>query len=423
MYSLNKKILPNGLRALVVPMKENPTVTVLVLVEAGSKYETKDMGGISHFLEHMYFKGTEKRPSALMISHELDSIGAQSNAFTSHEYTGYYAKSDAKHFKKIFDVISDIYLNSTLPKEEIEKEKGVIIEELNMYEDRPDEQANNLIMELMYGDTPVGRKIIGTKENIKSFSREDFLNYQKDHYIPESTVVIVSGNVEVDEAMKEIENSFGMLGNSSKKEKDKVIESQSAPRVKIKNRQTDQAHLILTFRSFDIYNPKKKTEKLLSVILGGGMSSRLFQKLREEMGVCYYVYSSVDSFTDHGFFSISVGCDTKRVEEVVSVLIDECKKIRDEIVTEAELTKAKEYLLGNMKLGLESSDAFANFYGGQEILHREILNPEEYENKVRGITKESINEVAKEIFRNEKVNLAIVGPYSDENSFLNLLKL
>ena len=423
MPSLNKRVLPNGLRALIIPMHESQTVTVLVLVEAGSKYENKENNGISHFLEHMYFKGTERRPSALLISHELEGIGAQSNAFTSHEYTGYYAKSDSENFTKIFDVVSDIYLNSKLPAEEIEKEKGVIIEELNMYEDRPDEQASNMIMELMYGDTPVGRKIIGTKENITRFNQKDFLDYREKHYVPESTVVVVAGNVEMDDVMKEIENTFGWVSKSTKPDKEKVTESQTVPKVMLKNKTTDQTHMVFGFRAFDTYNQKSKDAKLLATVLGSGMSSRLFQKLREEMGVCYYVYADSDPFTDHGIFSISVGCDTKRAEEVIDVIIKECTRLKNELIPESELVKSKEYLIGSMKLGLESSDSYANFYGGQEILRKNILNPEEYEEYIRAVTKESLMEVANQIFKNDGANLSIVGPYTDENSFLKHLNL
>ncbi|MEK7088848.1 MAG: pitrilysin family protein, partial [Patescibacteria group bacterium] len=219
-----KKVLNNGLRVITVPMKDNPTVTVLVLVEAGSKYETKRINGLSHFLEHMCFKGTVKRPKAIDISKELDSLGSQYNAFTAQEYTGYYAKSDAKHFKQIFDVVSDIYLNSTFPNTEMQKEKGVIIEEINMYEDMPNRHVQDLIMKLLYGDQPAGWNIAGEKKNILNMKRDDFIKYKKAHYLPKATTIVVAGKVDEKQVMKEVNKVFGKIPHGIKAQKLKVKE-------------------------------------------------------------------------------------------------------------------------------------------------------------------------------------------------------
>src|SRR3989339_1199866 len=205
----SKKVLQNGLRVVTIPMKDNPTVTVLVLVEAGSKYEERKVNGISHFLEHMCFKGTIKRPKAVDISKELDALGSQYNAFTAQEYTGYYAKSDAKHFKKIFEIVSDIYLNSTFPEAEMHKEKGVIIEEINMYEDLPNRHVQDLVMELLYKDQPAGWSIAGEKKNILNMKRDDFVAYKKAHYLPEATVLVVAGAVTEKEVLREAKKIFG----------------------------------------------------------------------------------------------------------------------------------------------------------------------------------------------------------------------
>lgn len=423
MVGFNKKILENGLRILTIPMTDNPTVTVMVLVEAGSKYETKEINGISHFLEHMCFKGTEKRPTALMISHELDGLGSQSNAFTSHEYTGYYAKSDAKHFDTIFDVISDVYLHSTLPSAEIEKEKGVIIEEINMYEDMPQERVQELFMKLVYGDTPAGWSVAGTRETVRSFTREQFVDYRTSHYVPEATTVIVAGNIDEALVIPKIEKLFGPIASQSRAIKEPVVHTQSAPQILLEHRKTDQAHLVLGFPGYDTYDPRTPALRILATVLGRGMSSRLFQKLREEMGVCYYATAASETFTDHGLFTISVGCDTKRTAEVIGVIIEECMRLAKELVPQAELTKAKEYIAGNMKLSLESSDDFAMFYGMQEILRKPVLLPEEYEAKIRTVTAEDILNTAKEIFVQEQINMSLVGPYTDSDSFLKLLKL
>ncbi len=387
-----KIILHNGLRVVMVPMKDNPTATVLVLVETGSKYENKKNNGISHFLEHMCFKGTEKRPKAIDISKELDALGSQYNAFTAQEYTGYYAKSDARHFKQIFDIVSDIYLNSTFPDAEIEKEKGVIIEEINMYEDMPSRHVQDLFMELLYGDQPAGWNIAGEKGNILKMKRNDFVNYKKAHYVPEATVMIVAGKVTEKEVMQEVKKVFGKIPRSKKHGKLKVKEIQKKPEVLVKFKKTDQTHFVLGVRTYDLFNKKNMVLAVLSGILGGGMSSRLFQKLREEMGVGYYVRAYNDAYTDHGVFQISAGVDNKRIDEVIQAVLLECQRLKIEKVSEEEMNKVKECLIGNMKLSLESSDDIANFYGGQELLKKEIKLAEDKAQEIRKITAEQIKD-------------------------------
>jgi predicted Zn-dependent peptidase len=420
----SKKVLSNGLRVVTIPMKDNPTVTVLVLVEAGSKYETKDVNGISHFLEHMCFKGTIKRPKAIDISKELDVLGSQYNAFTAQEYTGYYAKSDARHFKQILDIVSDIYLNSTFPEAEMEKEKGVIIEEINMYQDMPARHVQDLLMELLYGDTPAGWNVAGEKENITNMKRDDFVKYKGQHYLPETTVIVVAGAVSEREVLAETKKIFAKIPRGNKKNKLKVKESQRKSEVLLKFKKTDQTHFVLGVRSYDFFDKKSPVLSVLGGILGGGMSSRLFQKLREEMGVGYYVRAGNDAYTDHGFFQISAGVDNKRIFEVIQVVLAECKKLIYETISEEELNKVKECLIGNMKLTLEASDDIANFYGGQELLKRELRNAEEKAKEVRAVTAIEVKSLAKDIFKNAKLNLALIGPFEskDKAKFLKILK-
>lgn len=418
----SKKVLKNGLRVVTIPMKDNPTATVLVLVEAGSKYETKKVNGISHFLEHMCFKGTVKRPKAIDISKELDALGSQYNAFTAQEYTGYYAKSDAKHFSKIFDIVSDIYLNSTFPDTEMQKEKGVIIEEINMYEDMPNRHVQDLIMQLLYGDTPAGWNVAGEKINILEMKRDDFVKYKKEHYLPEATVIIVAGAVTEKEVMKEAQKVFGGVKNGKKLDKEKVKEIQTKPGVLVKYKKTDQTHFVLGVRTCGIFDKKNAALSVLGGILGGGMSSRLFQKLREEMGVGYYVRAYNDAYTDHGFFQISAGVDNKRIEEVILAVLEECKKLKEKLVSKEELNKVKECLIGNMKLSLESSDDIANFYGGQELLKRELKNAEEKAKEIRKVTAEQIKKLARDIFQDKKLNLALIGPFEDKAKFQKILR-
>ncbi len=422
---VSKRILKNGLRVVTIPMKDNPTATVLVLVEAGSKYEKKEVNGISHFLEHMCFKGTVVRPKAIDISKELDALGSHYNAFTAQEYTGYYAKSDAKHFKKILNVVSDIYLNSTFPETEMEKEKGVIIEEINMYEDMPNRHVQDLMMTLLYGDQPAGWNIAGEKENILKMKRDDFVSYKKMHYLPEATVLVVAGQVTEKEVLKEANKIFGPVLKGKKDQKLKTKDVQLKADALIKFKETDQTHFVLGVRTFDLFHKKNPVLSVLGGILGGGMSSRLFQKLREEMGVGYYVRSYNDVYTDHGFFQISAGVDNKRIDEVINAVLLECKKLKETKVSDEELEKVKECLIGNMKLSLESSDDIANFYGGQELLKKEILSPLEKAKQIRKVTAKDVQDMAKAIFIDDQLNLALIGPFQEETEkgrFLKTLK-
>ena len=419
----SKKVLRNGLRMITIPMKDNPTVTVLVLVEAGSKYETKKVNGISHFLEHMCFKGTVKRPKAVDISKELDALGSQYNAFTAQEYTGYYAKAEAKHFKKILDIVSDIYLHSTFPEAEMQKEKGVIIEEINMYEDMPQRHVQDLMMKLLYGDQPAGWNITGEKKNILKMKREDFVQYKKAHYLPEATVLLFAVKVKEKEVLKEVNKIFGKVGRGKKGGKAGVKERQTKPAVLVNFKKTDQTHFVLGVRSYDLFHKKNSILAVLGGILGGGMSSRLFVKLREEMGVGYYVRAGNDSYTDHGIFQISAGVDNKRIEEVIEAVLEECRKLKNEKVGVEELNKVKECLIGNMKLSLESSDDIANFYGGQELLKREIKNAEEKAKEIRKVTASQIQILAKDIFQKKKLNLALIGPFKEKKEKARFLKI
>src|SRR3989344_2145906 len=361
--NFSKKILPNGIRLITAPLKDHLTVTVMVLVEAGSKYETRKENGISHFLEHMCFKGTEKRPYALHITRELDSIGAAYNAFTGQEFTGYYAKCDFRHFEKALDVVSDIYLHSKLPEADMQKEKGVIIEEINMYEDLPQKKVQDVFSELLYGDTPAGWNIAGSKETVSAFTRVELLDYRTRHYVAEATTVVVAGNIDEQSAISAVEERFAHAHHGKKDGKEKVTEKQINPVARVVFKETDQAHFVVGVRSFDVHDKRNATLRVLSGILGGGMSSRLFQKVRDEMGAAYYVGAANEAFTDHGYFEIAAGVDQKRVDEVLTAVLRECVCLKQETVVSEELQKVKDYLTGTMFLSLETSDALADLVG------------------------------------------------------------
>lgn len=417
----NQTKLPNGLRVITVPMVDNPAVTVLVMVETGSKYEKKDTSGLSHFLEHMMFKGTPKRPTALDISKELESLGAQYNAFTGQEYTGYYAKVSKEHIDIALDVVSDIYLHPLLNEKEIEKEKGVIVEEIRMYQDMPHRHVHDLFMELVYGDQPAGWNVAGNETTVKNFKKEDFVKYVGEHYVAESTIVAVSGSFDEKETLGKIEKAFANISTGVKNKKESVKEEQTKPEISLKFKETDQAHIVLGVRSFGARDKRDTALKVLSILLGGGMSSRLFQKLREEMGVGYYIHSSHDAYTDHGLFTISTGIDTSRIDEVISTLISECKKIISDEIKEEELQKVKDYVSGSFKLGFETSDSRAEYCALHEIIDGKIDDPDVEVEKINKITVADLKEIAKEIFVDEKLNMAIIGPYKDKQKFEKLL--
>ncbi len=422
MQNPKKKTLKNGLRIVTVPMKDNPTVTVLVLVGTGSNYETKKNNGISHFLEHMCFKGTTRRPSAQAISHELDALGCQYNAFTSHEMTGYYAKSDAKNFKKIFDVISDIYLNSTFPEKEMQKEKGVIVEEINMYEDMPQSHVQDLFQEVLYGDQPAGWNIAGTRENVKAMTREQFVKYKSEHYVAGATVIVVAGNISSTEVSKEVTKHFGDVHTGKKVGKVKTKDIQTKPNILIKNKVTDQTHFVLGVRTFPINDKRNVTLSVMSALLGAGMSSRLFIKLREELGVAYYVRAYNEPSLDHGSFQVSAGVSNNRTLEVIKEILKECSRLTKEKVSGKELSKVKSFMIGNTKLSLEATDDIANFYGSQELMRKNIKTLNEKIKDINNVTPEAIMKVAKEVFQTKNLNLALIGPFKDKSYFAKHLK-
>jgi len=418
-----KHILKNGLRIVLVPMKSSLATTFLVLVEAGSKYESKEINGISHFLEHMCFKGTKKRPTDLIISSEMESLGAVYNAFTGQEVTGYYAKVSADKIDNALDIISDMYADPLLEEKEIQKEKGVIIEEINMYEDLPMRKVHENFMELVYGDQPAGWSIAGKKEVVSAINRKKMSEYRKKHYVPEATTIVVAGAFPEKVMLKKLDKIFGGLSRSKKTGKEKVAESQTGPKFALETKQSDQTHLVMGFRAFDMFDKRKYTLNVLCNILGGGMSSRLFQKVRGELGAAYYVNCGNSLFTDHGLLSISAGVDNKKINIVIKAILEELNKIKNELVSKAELDKSKNHICGSMMIGLETSDSLAEFYGEQELFKEKIMDPEQVIKKIRAVKAEDVKTLANEIIQNNKLNLAIIGPFQNASEFERELSL
>jgi predicted Zn-dependent peptidase len=291
-----------------------------------------------------------------------------------------------------------------------------------MYEDMPNRHVQDLMMTLLYGDQPAGWNIAGEKKNITDMKRDDFVKYKAQHYLPQATVLVVAGSVTEKEVMKEVNKIFGGDSAGKKASKQKVKEIQTKPEVLVKYKETDQTHFVLGVRSYDFFNKNSAVLSVLGGVLGGGMSSRLFQKLREEMGVGYYVRAYNDAYTDHGFFQISAGVDNKRIDEVLQAVINECNLLKTTLVSDEELEKVKECLIGNTKLGLESSDDIANFYGGQELLKKEVKNIEDKAKEIRKVTAKQIRDMSRNIFVDKKLNLALIGPFKDKSKFVKSLK-
>ncbi|MDP2917960.1 MAG: pitrilysin family protein [bacterium] len=417
-----KQTLKNGLNIVTVPLQNTKTVTVLVMVKIGSRYENEENNGISHFLEHMFFKGTEKRPNTLALASEIDQIGGEHNAFTSKEYTGYYAKAGKKHLSLLLDLLSDMYFNSKLEPLEIEREKGVICEEINMYQDLPMQYVGVLWEKLLYGDCPSGWATIGSRENVQSLRRQDLVEYLEKGYVANNTFIFISGGIETDKAADQAKKYFQDARNGELPVLAGVTETQKIPQLLLQTKKTDQTHFCLGVRGYGAKHPDYYAAEVLTAILGGGMSSRLFIAVREKRGLAYYIHADFESYTDHGYFVAQAGVDNQKLEEAISVIIDECNRLKTEKLSEADLSRAQEYLKGKLILGLETSDEIAFWLSGQEIARGNMLAPGEIIKKIDAVGAEDVGRVAGDIFVNDKLNLAVIGPREGEKALREILK-
>lgn len=417
-YKIKKISQKTPLYTILMP--ETKTATILFMFKTGSRYENRKNSGISHFLEHMFFKGTKNRPDTATISGELDSLGSEFNAFTSKEYTGYYVKVSSLKFKSAFKILGDMLLNSIFSEEEIEREKGVIIEELNMYEDNPLMHVEDVFESCLYGDTPAGWDTIGTKETIKSFKREDFINYFESQYGLNSLSLVLAGKFS-DSDIKLAESILLKFKNNSWKNKEKVLENQKKPAIKAVYKNVDQVALSLGVRTFPSGHPLEIKTKLLSIILGGAMSSRLFIKLRERSGLAYYVKTLTEFHSDSGYLTTQAGVPIDKVSEAISIILQEYKNLGEDLVSEEELKKAKDIFRGRLALRLEASDDVANWYGHQAIFKEKLTSPKEFLAEIDKIKAVDLKRLASKIFVNEALNLALIGKVKEDN-FRKILK-
>ncbi|MGE5042371.1 MAG: M16 family metallopeptidase [Candidatus Levyibacteriota bacterium] len=416
--------LENGLKVVLVPIEEMGSATTLVMVGAGSRYENRKNSGISHFLEHMAFKGTKTRPTAREISTLVDGIGAESNAFTGKELTGYYIKSSFEHVNLSLDILSDMLSNLLLDPQEINKEKGVILEEINLYEDTPSRKIGDLFETLLYEDTPMGWDIAGSKSVIKGITRDDFVSYMQSLYSADNMCLVVAGKFDNDHILEVVEKKFGGLKKFPTGSFEKAVDVQNGPKVLLKHKKTEQSHFGLGVRTVGL--PDKKENYVLSVlasILGGGMSSRLFHEVREARGLAYYVRAYSENYKDVGYLAAFAGVDPARIDEAIKVVRDELLKIgSDGEITQEELKKAKEFMKGHFVLDLEDTRSVAGHYATDLTLEGKMENPDEVLSQIDAVTLEEVQAAARKYIAPENMNLVIIGDFEDQTRFEHLLK-
>lgn len=417
-------ILKNGLRVILVPIKEMQSATTMLMVGAGSRYETRDNNGISHFLEHMAFKGTKKRPTSMEISSLIDGIGAEFNAFTSKEVTSYYVKSSHEYISLCLDVISDMLSNLLLDQKELDKERGVINEELNLYEDTPTRKIVDVYERLLYGDTPMGWDVGGEKEVINKINRDDFISYMKSLYSAHNMTLVIAGRMDEEKVRADIEKYLAPLARFETITPPQATDTQGKNEVFLKQKDTEQAHFALGVRTVGLPNEADRYPlSILSSILGGGMSSRLFHEVREKRGLAYYVRTSSESYLDCGYLSSFAGIDVKRIDDAIKVTVEEYKKVtKTGEITQDELTKAKEFTKGHFILDLEDTRSLAAYYATSELLENKLETPEEVVSKIDEITLDDINMVAQKYLLDKPLSLAIIGNYKDQSRFEKLLR-
>ena len=419
MAVFERTTLSNGIRVLTAPMPQAQSVSCFVMFAAGSRYETPEIGGIAHFAEHMFFKGTERRPTARDISAEIDGIGGEFNAFTGKEYTGYYVKCAAGTRDVALDVLVDMIRNSRFDPEEIEREKGVIVEEMNMYFDTPRDFVGGVYDELLYGDHPLGRDIIGTKESVRAATRETFTSFIDRWYRPERIVIGVGGRIG-DDLIERLED---LLGSIEPRETGLPEPAAAAPNgspVSVFTKQSDQAHIVLGARSYPLGHPDRFALQLLTTVLGGGMSSRLFTEVRERRGLAYYVFSTNASYIDAGSLYAQAGVDIQRIDDAVSTMPPSSGGWRTSPAG-GRAQEGSRLCEGPVRVGIESPHGTIMYGLRREVLLGQAEEPEAQLEGLDAVTVEDIQRVAQDIV-GKQLKLAVIGPFEDAERFERLLE-
>lgn len=418
-----KATLDNGLNTITSTMPHTLAVCVSLFIGSGSRYELPEQAGLSHFVEHLCFKGTEKRPTAKEVSETIDCIGGILNGGTDKELTVYWAKVARPHFTVALELIADMICNSKFDPVEMENERKVIMEELKMSMDSPQSRVDTLIDEVLWPNQALGRDVAGTKETVSMFNRQMVLDYVPHHYLPNNTVLSVAGDISHEEVVSTAGKMLGGWAEGATSSWFPVDDAQNTPRLKVERKKTEQVNLCLALRGLHNMHPDRFALDLMNVVLGDGMSSRLFLELRERRGLAYDIHSHISYFRDSGSLAIYAGVDPGKLESALEAILGELARIREEQVPEAELVKAKEMGKGRLMLRMEDTRSVAGWTGGQELLTGRILTVGEVIEKVDSVTAEDIRKLARELFLTPRLNLAVVGPVKNSGRLDKLLKL
>src|SRR4051812_21745501 len=416
-----RETLSNGLRVLTAPLDHAQSVACYIMLAAGSRYEESSNRGIAHFAEHMFFKGTEKRPTARDLSMEVDKIGGEFNAFTSKEYTGYYIRCAGEQRDTALDVLVDMLRNSKFDRDELEREKGVIIEEMNMYFDTPRDYVSSVYEELVFGSNPLGWETLGTRDTVSAATRETFTDYLGHWYTPRRIVVGVAGKVG-NELLPKLEELLGdMSGNGKDRPAPAEVERGPQPLIRVLRKDSDQANVCVGVPSYPLDHPDRYALQLLATVLGTGMSSRLFLEVRERRGLAYYVFGINHSYTDTGSLYSQAGVDINRADEAVETIARELQRIVDEPVESAELEKSRNLAKGRFLLQLENPQGMIMFGLRREVLEGEAVDPQAIQEGLDAVTAEDNQRVAQDVIGRHGLNLALIGPFDDADKFGALL--
>jgi len=420
MMNVSETRLPNGIRVVTCSMPWVQSVSIGIWIGAGGRYESPKLSGISHFIEHLLFKGTETR-SAREISQAIEGRGGFCNAFTQEEMTCFYARASFDHTWKTLDVLCDMYLHPRLDPNDIERERGVIIEEIMMYRDQPEHVVQEMLIENLWCNHDLGRPLIGSPESLKNITRDQIISFKRKKYIPESTVIVVAGKVDHAGTAKWIEKRMGRTKAAPAPSYQLVDSSVAQKNLALKGREIEQTHLALGFRTFGRFDKRRYALKVLNVILGENMSSRLFQTVREKHGLAYAIHSGIQFFAETGVLAVNAGLDRNRRSKAIALILNEIKKLKSEPVTARELGLAREYIVGHLRLAIESPAGQMMWAGEYTLNYGTVLSPEEAVDAVNAIRSEDIQKTAEAVFRKQSATLAMLSPgvTEQENDILN----
>lgn len=418
-----KSVLDNGVRVVSHEMPDNRSVSLGIWVENGSRHESEPENGISHFIEHLLFKGTERR-SAAQIAEEMDAVGGVLNAFTSKEHTCYYAKVLDENVPLAIDLLTDIFLHSSFDAEEIERERSVILQEISQSEDTPDDYVHDLFNLDFFKNHPIGRPICGKEKTVSAFRRQDIVNFFKSRYRPRRVVVSAAGNIRHSVLIEEMTARLGGVGNGSGADSGSVLDGENPPNMATgvypHTKTLEQVHLCLGMAGIHQTHPKRYVAYVLNTLLGGGMSSRLFQEIREKRGKAYSVYSFSSSYKDIGYMGVYAGTSLDDTEEVVELIVKELKKVSTGEVTADEVGRTQGQLVGSMMLGLESSDSWMSHIARNEIYFGKTVTTDEICQRIRAVTRDDVIELAGALFRSDRMTLTLLGDFDESSQIKNL---